>query len=1042
MSDSTKAHDKSKPRYRSCVPPCSRYILGGDTHSMCIVCLGADHTESALRSRKALFKEGAFTSIPHRSGPASPEAEQQLHSWGSQLDLLEGMETGELLSPSSPSRSGAHSQGLEACPQFLPPRKRPQRSVFLPPRRPIWKAPHSPQYEELLEVVTRAVAKLNINWPTEKHAEPQQSKLDERFLRNRPPPSHWSLPFFPDLHTEVSRLWARPFLARLFVPTSDYYGNVAGTTESGYRAIPWVEQTLASYLSPEVASSLKAPVLPTKPLRTTSVLVGKGYSVAGQAGACLHTMAVLQAYQANLLKELDEGDETKKDDITELRRVADLSLHATKETTRAIGRSMAAMVAAERHLWLTLSDMNEKDSVFLLDAPLAPSGLFGDAVKSVLDRRRSPRQSSPDGCSTVSVSPQCPHEIIMPTLPVFQSAVVSGEPIPQSLLLRQRSGAGELATPAGVSRTVSSRPVSRDYLAAWKLLPNVSARVLRTVEQGYRIQFGAPPPPFSGVFPTLAGPEQGLVMEQEVDTLLRKDAIEVVPPHDRESGFYRQYFIVPKKDGGLRPILDLRQLNRSLMWLEFRMLTVSQVVSQIRSEDWFVTIDLKDAYFHVSILPRHRKFLRFAFRGRSIPVSGSSVRPSTLPPHFHEITTYLGVVWDSTTMRARLSPARIKSILTAVVRVKEGRSLTVKQFQRLLGLMAAASLQLRPLQWWLRTKGFSTRGNPFRMIKVTWRCLRALDMWKKPWFLSQGPVLGALCRCVTLATNASLTGWGAVMDGHPVRGLWSGRHLTWHINCLEMLAVFQALKHFLPDPIGRHGLLHQPPGRSAFAPLIQAGAPDPCVLPGQTLLTESSSCSWASQHGSRHPVEAGADARGIHASPEVQADLESVWPGSGGPLHDSGECAMSPLVLSDSSSSPGAGCHGTNMAEASSVSLSPDRSAPGGSGESAPGRGPFSFSSPVLAGPSMVLGPDFPSRWLSMGDSRQEGPPLSGGGHHPPPSLGAVEVMGVASEGAHLVASGLSTKVVETILQSRAPSTRKLYALKCTCPEACVKSVQ
>ncbi len=35
--------------------------------------------------------------------------------------------------------------------------------------------------------------------------------------------------------------------------------------------------------------------------------------------------------------------------------------------------------------------------------------------------------------------------------------------------------------------------------------------------------------------------------------------------------------------------------------------------SQIRSEDWFVTIDLKDTYFHISILPQHRKFLRFAF---------------------------------------------------------------------------------------------------------------------------------------------------------------------------------------------------------------------------------------------------------------------------------------------------------------------------------------------------------------------------------------------------------------------------------------------
>ncbi len=48
-----------------------------------------------------------------------------------------------------------------------------------------------------------------------------------------------------------------------------------------------------------------------------------------------------------------------------------------------------------------------------------------------------------------------------------------------------------------------------------------------------------------------------------------------------------------------------------------KMLTIKQVVSQIRSEDWFVTIDLKDAYFHVSTLPQHRKFLRFAFGGEA-----------------------------------------------------------------------------------------------------------------------------------------------------------------------------------------------------------------------------------------------------------------------------------------------------------------------------------------------------------------------------------------------------------------------------------------
>ncbi len=47
------------------------------------------------------------------------------------------------------------------------------------------------------------------------------------------------------------------------------------------------------------------------------------------------------------------------------------------------------------------------------------------------------------------------------------------------------------------------------------------------------------------------------------------------------------------------------------------MITLKQVVFQTRSEDWFVTIDLEDAYFHFSILPIHRKFLRFAFGGEA-----------------------------------------------------------------------------------------------------------------------------------------------------------------------------------------------------------------------------------------------------------------------------------------------------------------------------------------------------------------------------------------------------------------------------------------
>lgn len=68
-----------------------------------------------------------------------------------------------------------------------------------------------------------------------------------------------------------------------------------------------MEETLTGYLSLSSASSWRKPALPTKPCRDTFALVDKAYTVAGQAGASLYPMVVLQAYQADLLKELDYG---------------------------------------------------------------------------------------------------------------------------------------------------------------------------------------------------------------------------------------------------------------------------------------------------------------------------------------------------------------------------------------------------------------------------------------------------------------------------------------------------------------------------------------------------------------------------------------------------------------------------------------------------------------------------------------------------------------------------------------------------------------
>ncbi len=117
----------------------------------------------------------------------------------------------------------------------------------------------------------------------------------------------------------------------------------------------WKRGEIQGDLFPESSSSARSPVLPTKPVRTTSALVGKAYLAAGQAAACLHTMSLLQAYQADLLADLDEGEGIGPTQFTdcELRRATDLSLRATKETTRSIGRSMAALVATDRHFTIS-----------------------------------------------------------------------------------------------------------------------------------------------------------------------------------------------------------------------------------------------------------------------------------------------------------------------------------------------------------------------------------------------------------------------------------------------------------------------------------------------------------------------------------------------------------------------------------------------------------------------------------------------------------------------------------------------------------------
>lgn len=69
---------------------------------------------------------------------------------------------------------------------------------------------------------------------------------------------------------------------------------------------------------------------------------------------------------------------------------------------------------------------------------------------------------------------------------------------------------------------------------------------------------------------------------------------------------------------------------RYIAYKKFRMTTFQAILPLLEKGAWMVTLDLQDAYFHVSIHPAHRMFLRFAigkgnFQYKALPFGLSTV---------------------------------------------------------------------------------------------------------------------------------------------------------------------------------------------------------------------------------------------------------------------------------------------------------------------------------------------------------------------------------------------------------------------------------
>ena len=240
----------------------------------------------------------------------------------------------------------------------------------------------------------------------------------------------------------------------------------------------------------------------------------------------------------------------------------------------------------------------------------------------------------------------------------------------------------------------------------------------KTVSRGYRIEFTAKPPTTLRVWwkETPKNLSRRADLERGLQSMLDKQAIREIPVTPETPGFYSPIFLVAKESGGWRPILNLKAFNKFVVPPSFQMETLRTVMdclgeaAQQRqntsehlrdlslSEKWAISIDLRDAYFNVAVVPEHTRYLRFAYNGRAFEFLvlpfGLSTAPRVFTRIVRVIEAFLKV--QGVDMNQYLDDWLMKSQSKSLV--ERHRDLTLFWVNKLGFLVNEGKSQLTPTQ--------------------------------------------------------------------------------------------------------------------------------------------------------------------------------------------------------------------------------------------------------------------------------------------------------------------------------------------------------
>lgn len=142
----------------------------------------------------------------------------------------------------------------------------------------------------------------------------------------------------------------------------------------------------------------------------------------------------------------------------------------------------------------------------------------------------------------------------------------------------------------------------------WQKLTS-DPEILRIVA-GDTIKFNNPSLPVKHVAKVCnVSEDTKLAMDREIQNMVSTGII--VKSQSQCDEFVSPIFPVPKPDGTMRIILNLKEFNENVEYLHFKMDSIKVVLSHVTRGCWMASLDLKQAYHSVHIAEDYQKYLKF-----------------------------------------------------------------------------------------------------------------------------------------------------------------------------------------------------------------------------------------------------------------------------------------------------------------------------------------------------------------------------------------------------------------------------------------------